>query len=77
VIRSFLVIKGINMKNTASLQTVVTLANAGELVCSIAKEVLGNDVADMVDGNELVPAAVRSIALTEIQSQFSTYRGGK
>lgn len=65
------------MKNIASLQTVVTLANAGELVCGIAKEVLGNDVADMVDGNELVPAVVRSIALTEIQSKFTNYRGGQ
>jgi hypothetical protein len=64
------------MKNPASLQTVVTLANAAELVCGIAKEVLGNDVADMVGGNELTTGAVRSMALTQIQSQFSVFRGG-
>ena len=63
------------MKNTTSLQTVVTLANATELVCSIAKEVLGNDVADMVEGNELTTSAVRSMALAQIQSEFSNYRG--
>lgn len=64
------------MKNTASLQTVVTLANATELVCGIAKNVLGNDVADMVDGNELTAQAVRSLTLTQIQSKFNNYRGG-
>lgn len=63
------------MKNPQSLQTVATLANAAELVCGIAKEVLGNDVADMVDGNELTTDAVRSVALTQIQSEFSHLRG--
>lgn len=64
------------MKNQASLNTVVTLANAAELVCGIAKEVLGNDVADMVEGNELSTAVVRSMAMVQIQSAFSTYGGG-
>lgn len=63
------------MKNIASLQTVVTVANAAELVCGIAKEVLGNDVADMVEGNVLTTDAVRSFALAQIQSQFNIYRG--
>lgn len=63
------------MKNVASLQTVATLANAAELVCGIAKEVLGNDVSDMVAGNELTTDAVRSLALTQIQSEFSNLTG--
>ena len=64
------------MQNVASLQTVVTLANAAELVCSIAKEVLGNDVADMVQGNELTTDAVRSLFMAQVQSTFDNYRGG-
>jgi len=64
------------MQNIASLQTVATLANASELVCSIAKEVLGNDVADMVQGNELTTAAVRSVFMAQVQSTFDQYRGG-
>jgi formaldehyde-activating enzyme involved in methanogenesis len=64
------------MQNKASLQTVVTLANAAELVVGIAQNVLGNDVADSVQGNVLNAEAVRSVALTQIQSEFSSTRGG-
>jgi hypothetical protein len=63
------------MKNIASLQTVVTLANAAELTAGIAKEVLGNDVADMVDGNELTTDVVRDIALAHIQSKLAIHTG--
>lgn len=66
------------MKNTASLQSVATVANAVELVAGIAKEVLGNDVADMVQGTELNSDAVRSIAATQIQAEFThSIRGGQ
>lgn len=64
------------MKNLSSVQTVVTLANAVELVCGVAKNVLGNDVSDMVDGAELNANAVRALTLTEIQSKFTIYGGG-
>lgn len=65
------------MKNIASLHTVVTAANAAELVVGIAREVLGNDVADVVQGNELNADAIRSVAITQIQSEFSNFvRGG-
>lgn len=63
------------MKNLSSLQTVATLANAAELAAGIAKEVLGNDVADMVEGNELTADVVRDIALVQIQSNLSTFNG--
>jgi hypothetical protein len=63
------------MKNITSLQTVVTLANAAELTAGIAKEVLGNDVADAVEGSELTSDVVRDIALAQIQSNLSTHNG--
>lgn len=63
------------MKNVNSLQTVVTLANAAELVAGISKEVLGNDVADMVGGSELTAEVVRDIALAQIQSVHAVHAG--
>lgn len=64
------------MKNLSSLQTVATLANAAEFGTSIAKEVLGNDVADSVEGSELTSDVVRDIVLAQIQSNLSTHNGG-
>ncbi len=63
------------MKNIASLQTAVTLANAAELAAGIAQEVLGNDVADQVEGNVLTNGVVHDIALAQIQSNLSTFSG--
>jgi len=63
------------MKNLSSLQTVVTLANAAELTAGIAKEVLGNDVADSIEGSELTSDVVRDIALAQIQTNLSTHNG--
>ncbi len=63
------------MVNMESLQTVVTLANAAELTAAIAKDVLGNDVADMVEGNELTTDVVRDIALADIQSKLAIHTG--
>jgi hypothetical protein len=63
------------MVNVESLQTVVTLANAAELTAGIAKEVLGNDVADMVEGSELTADVVRDIALANIQSKLAIHTG--
>lgn len=63
------------MKSLNSLQTVVALANAAELATGIAKEVLGNDVADMVQGSELTADATRSVVMAQIQNNFSTHTG--
>lgn len=63
------------MKNIATLQTVVTLANAGELVCGIAREVLGNDVSDVINGSPLTDDAVRQLALSQFQQQQHIHSG--
>lgn len=65
------------MNNLSSLQTVLTVANAAELTAAIAKEVLGNDVADSVEGSELTSDVVRDIAVAQIQQNLSTYNLSK
>jgi hypothetical protein len=65
------------MNNLSSLQTVLTVANAAELTAAIAKEVLGNDVADSVEGSELTSDVVRDIAVAQIQQNLSTYNRSK
>jgi hypothetical protein len=65
------------MNNLSSLHTVLTVANAAELTAAIAKEVLGNDVADSVEGSELTSDVVRDIAVAQIQQNLSTYNRSK
>lgn len=60
-----------------SQQTLVTLANAAELACCIAKEVMGNEVADTLNGSELTRSALHSLAMAHFQRQFASYLGGQ
>lgn len=64
------------MKKTASLTTVVTLANAAELACCIAKEVVGNDISDVVGDSPITNDMVRGFALAQIQTELTIFRGG-
>lgn len=63
------------MKSANSTQTVVTLANASELVCQIAEEVIGSDVADTVEGTTLTSSALHPLTQARFQMALSTYRG--
>lgn len=60
------------MKLRQSQQTLVTLANATELVQSIVLGVVGNEVADTFDGNELTRGVVYAMAQTKFQSALSS-----
>ena len=64
------------MKLKESQQTVVVLANAAELVRSIAQEVMGNDVADTFEGSPLSRGILYNLAQTEFQSSVSKYVAG-
>lgn len=64
------------MKSRASEQTLVTLANAGELVNNIAQGVIGNEVADTLAGSPLTRGIIYNLAQTQFQSAVSTYVGG-
>jgi hypothetical protein len=63
------------MKNRESERTVVTLANGAELVCQIAKKVVGEEVADMYDGSPLTFDALRGLAVVKFQGHLSNYVG--
>lgn len=65
------------MKSQQSTQTLVTLANAGELVNQIAQGVMGNEVADTFGGSPLSHAIVYNLAQTQFQSAVSKHLGAK
>lgn len=54
------------MKLQQSEKTIVTLANASELVRNIAQGVIGNEVADTFNGSSLT----RGIIYQSAQAQF-------
>jgi hypothetical protein len=64
------------MKNRESEQTVVTLANAGDLVLRITEQVIGNEVADTLNGSPLNRALIQNLAQTKFQQAVSKYIGG-
>jgi len=61
------------MKNRESERTLVTLANAEELVALVTKNVVGEEVADMYDGTPLTLDVVRRLALVKFQGQLSNF----
>jgi hypothetical protein len=65
------------MKHRESERTLVTLANASELVVSVAQNVLGNEVADTLNGSPLSRDIIHQMAQTVFQSSVSQYLGAK
>lgn len=63
------------MKSKSSQQTLVTLANAGELVNNIAQGVIGNEVADTFNGSPLTRAVVYNLAQTQFQASVAKHTG--
>ncbi|MNU19609.1 hypothetical protein D3C71_78400 [compost metagenome] len=63
------------MKNRESEQTVVVLANAGDLVLRIAQQVLGNEVADSFNGAPLTAGLIQNLAQTEFQQAITKQIG--
>ncbi len=64
------------MKNRESEQTVVVLANAGDLTLRIAQQVIGNDVADTFNGSPLNASLIQNLAQTKFQQAVSKHLGG-
>lgn len=65
------------MKNQASERTLVTLANASELVVGISQSIIGNEVADTFNGSPLSRELIHHLAQTTFQSNVAQYLGGK
>ena len=59
------------MNNRESERTLVTLANAEELVALVTKNIVGEEVADMYDGAPLTLDVARRLALVKFQGQLS------
>lgn len=63
------------MKNRESERTMVTVANGLDLVCLIAKQVVGEEVADMYDGGPLTLDVLRRLAEVKFQGHLSKFVG--
>ena len=57
--------------------TRVTLANASELVTHIVLGVVGNDVADSIEGQPLTRDAISSLAQARFKGALQPHLGGK
>lgn len=64
------------MKLRQTEQTVTTLANASELVRNIAQGVVGNEVADTLNGTPLNRDTIQGLAAVEFQKAVSKYTKG-
>ena len=54
-----------------SQQTLTTLANAGELAQCIAKNVMGNEVADSFNGSPLTRGVLYTLAQTKFHAALA------
>lgn len=63
------------MKLPQSEQTLVTLANASELVNNIAQGILGNEVADTFAGSPLSRTVIYNLAQTKFQATLAKHMG--
>lgn len=64
------------MKNKSTQQTLVTLANASELVIAVTQNIVGNEVADTFQGSPLSRELIHNLAQTTFQGGVSKYLGG-
>lgn len=61
------------MQNRETEKTLVTLANATELTRVIIQGVVGNDVADTIEGSALSGDLINEIALARFQSGLKPF----
>lgn len=65
------------MKSKKSERTLVTLANASELVVGISQAVVGNEVADTFNGSPITRSMIHQLAQTKFQQKVSAFTGAK
>lgn len=63
------------MKNRESERSLVTVANAIDLVCHVTKNVVGGDVADSFDGSALTYSVLRKLAASNFQATLAMHEG--
>lgn len=64
------------MKLRQSQQTLVTLANASEMVRNIATGVLGNEVSDTLNGTPINRNVIQALSQVQFQKAVSVYLKG-
>lgn len=64
--------KDVTMQHRESIMTLATLANASELARIVAQGVLGNEVADSINGSELTRQALYDLSQADFQGSVST-----
>lgn len=65
------------MKNQTSVVSAVTLANAGDLVATIAMGVMGSGSAATFNGSPLTRASLYELAQVSFQGKVSNYLGAR
>ncbi|BDD79558.1 hypothetical protein [Burkholderia phage FLC9] len=60
-----------------SHRTVCTLGNGAELVAAIVLGVVGNDVADTINGSPLTRSTIFNLAQLKFQEAVGKYLGGE
>lgn len=65
------------MKLRQTQQTIVTGANAGALVQHIVQGVVGNEVADTLQGSPLASGIIQDMAQAKFQQAVSKFLGAK
>lgn len=61
------------MKSRQSERTVVTLGNASQLFSHVLQGVVGNEIADSIDGSPLTRTALYTIANAEFNAALDHY----
>ena len=61
------------MNNRETERTVVTLGNGVDLVAQIAKQVIGDEVADMYDGAPLSNDVIHRLAAVKFKSRLADH----
>ena len=63
------------MKHPESERTLVSLANASELVIGITHSIVGNEIADTFNGSQISRELLHKLAQTTFQTTLSKYIG--
>lgn len=62
------------ISSQAANSTLATLANANELVRCVAQEVVGNEIADTINGSPISRETIYSLSQATIMKQLSNFR---
>lgn len=65
------------MKSKHSETTLLTLANAAELVAVVVTEIAGNEVSSQINGSPLTRAVIHDMAMTSFQNSMSRKLGDR